>query len=443
MVVLIGRSNVGKSTLFNRLIEERLALTSPIPGTTRDRNIASCIWRGKQFQIVDTGGIDAPKTDIFEKDIIAQARIAIEKATVIILVLDATVGVTEADRSALRLLQKQKIPVIIAWNKADTGTSQALALATPLPSGYPVFAVSGKNGSGTGDLLDGVTERLADKKGARIPKTQIKIAIIGKPNVGKSSLTNTLLGEYRVITHEKAHTTREPQSCFLRYKKIAFEIIDTAGIRRKSRVGKDAAAGSDIEKFGVKKSLHALEEATIIFFVIDVTKKITKQDQVLSDLVAKSRGGVLLIANKWDLVAKDASTIHEHEKYIRAHFPNLTWAPIVFTSALEKTRVHELLEMASTIHAERGKIVSQAQLDEFLVDILQKKLPARGRGNKHPKLLTIQQTKTKPPAFVLGFNDPKILHFSYPRFVENELRNHFGLQGVPIRIALERAYTGR
>lgn len=437
MVVLIGRSNVGKSTLFNCLVEEHRAITSPEPGTTRDRNIAYCLWRGRNFELVDTGGIDAPSAEL-EKDILAQVKAAVAKANLALVILDARVGLLPADRMALKLLQRSRLPYVCVWNKADNDELRKRVLGMSLPTKSPAFAISAHTGTGTGDLLDAVVKLLPTGK-ASLPTPELRLSLIGKPNVGKSSLLNTLLGEERVIVHSTAHTTREPQSSFLRHHGTLLEIVDTAGIRRKARVAGDEQGGGVIEKVSVGKSIDSLRKSDVTLFVMDIAAKQTKQDQVLGSLIAEAGCGVIIVANKWDLIEKDTHSLTKFTEYVRQVYPNLYWAPIVFVSATHKTRVHDLLDMALAVAKERTKVIPQEKLDEYLAQTVRKKLPSRGKGTMQPKVYSIIQQKSGPPEFELLMNDPAILHFSYPRFVERELRRHFGFTGVPIQINLKKS----
>lgn len=438
MIAIVGRSNVGKSTLFNKLIEERKALTSNEAGTTRDRNIALCTWRGRTFEIVDTGGIDVPNNPSLEDDIIKQVEYALDAAKAAILVVDSGVGITDADRQAMRMLQKKKVPFVVAANKADNLVMKQQAEAMKIPSNVPRFAVSAINGTGTGELLDGVFDMLP-KTAFIKPEKSIRVSFVGKPNVGKSSLLNALAGYERVIAHNEAHTTREPQSLFIHYHKQLLEIVDTAGIRRKARVAVDDQAGGQLERGSVSRSITMLRASDIALFVIDANEVLTKQDQTLGSLVARAGCGVVLVVNKWDLITKDSQEMVRYEKKLRAELPMLYWAPIIFTSALEKTRVQQLLETCVKVASEREKHLDTEELTTFLKSVTTIKLPSRGKGTMHPKLYAMEQIETAPPLFRITMNDPSILHISYPRFVEKKLRERYGFEGVPVKIRMEKA----
>lgn len=441
-VAIIGRANVGKSTLFNRLIEQDKALVSSISGTTRDRNIGIVSWRGKKFELTDTGGLDIDEKipEPISQGIVRQAQQAMIDADLVLFVIDLIDGATPVDRDLAKSLITAGIKekTIFVGNKAETAKLKKydssiyrLGLGEPL-------AISASSGSGTGDLLDEILEKLPSKKlksgELDIAKPDIRIALLGRPNVGKSSLLNSILGEDRVIVSDIAHTTREAHDTEFFYKDKKFLIIDTAGIRRKSKVERGT-----LEKRSVGKSLDALNDCDVAVLITECNKKIDAQDKKITQAILESGKSVIIAANKWDLIGdKETNTIKEYENFYRKSFPYLWWAPLIFISAKENLRTHKLLDLAIEIKASREIKIADSQLDKFLKQKIKQHKPSRGKGLKNPYIYEITQSSTNPPRFVIYVNDPMVLHFSYIRFLQNNLREKFKIIGTPIQVELRK-----
>lgn len=441
-VAIIGRANVGKSTLFNRLIEQDKALVSSISGTTRDRNVGIVSWRGKKFELTDTGGLDIDEKipEPISQGIVKQAQQAMIDADLVLFVIDLIDGATPVDRDLAKKLIAGgfKEKTIFVGNKAETaklkkydGSIYRLGLGEPM-------AISASSGSGTGDLLDEILEKLPNKKlksgEADIAKPDIKIALLGRPNVGKSSLLNSILGEDRVIVSDIAHTTREAHDTEFSYKDKKFLIIDTAGIRRKSKIERGT-----LEKRSVGKSLDALDDCDVAVLITECNKKIDAQDKKITQAILESGKSVIIAANKWDLIGdKETNTIKDYENFYRKSFPYLWWAPLIFISAKENLRTHKLLDLAIEIKAAREIKIADSQLDKFLKQKIKQHKPSRGKGLKNPYIYEITQSSTNPPRFVIYVNDPTVLHFSYIRFLQNNLREKFKIIGTPIQVELRK-----
>lgn len=441
-VALVGRVNVGKSSLFNRLTEARTALVSPIPATTRDRKMGLVNWRGVQFTLIDTGGVEAPSVtpqrhiedDLIEK-ITAQTEHAINEAVITVLVVSAEDGILPQDRAWAKRLRARgkKNRTILVVNKVDNAQrATAVAEFERLGLGTP-WAVSAANGRGTGDLLDAILESLTP--GERPPMAEdttrrLTIAILGQPNSGKSSLLNALLGEDRLITSPVAHTTREPQDipCTLDGRELL--LIDTAGIRRRAHV----TAG--VERAGVSGSLKTIDRSDVVLLLIDVARGPSRQDQRLAHQVIERGKGLVLIINKWDLVKdKTAASMTTAERNLRFQLPGLDWVPMIFTSATTKQRVREAVSAALGAVTATSTALTEEILTDFLRQVTHKTKPTRGKGVRHPKILSLKQVSTTPPRFELAVRGE--LHPSYLKYLENKLREHFGFGGAPISIDLK------
>ncbi len=433
-VAIIGRANVGKSTLFNTLTERKKAIVSNIPGTTRDRNYTKISWGGFDFKLIDTGGVDIVHDKAFEEDVINQAKVALNEADLILFLVDVKVGLMPQDKDVAKILKKARKKVILVTNKAD---SPQLKKQTEefykLGIGNPV-AVSAINGSGTGDLLDEVIKNFKKPTNYSLQAiSSIRIAIIGKPNVGKSSIINAILGEERVITSPTPYTTRDSQDIELTYKKQPYVLVDTAGVRKKNKIK------SKLERYSVEQSLKSINRSDVTLLVTDVAEPMGKQDKHLSDEIMQSSSSVIIIANKWDLIDdKDEKTINKFIKYYQAFFPYLTYAPIIFTSALEKQRVKKMLDVAKEVYNERFREITENALDRFLKSLLKKHPPAKGKGAIKPRIHKLKQISTNPPQFELVKDFKSDLHISYVRFMENQLREKFGFLGTPIIIKVRK-----
>ena len=427
IVAIVGRPNVGKSTLFNRLIGERKSIIDDISGVTRDRLYGYSIWNGKKFMVVDTGGFVTDSDDVFESAIRNQVEIAIEEASVIIFLVDVTTGITDLDMdiaSRLRARAGEK-NVILAVNKVDNNKRElevaefwGLGLDTP----YPISATSG---AGTGDLLDQVAEQLPeeDKDQSDLPK----IAIIGQPNVGKSSLTNALLGEERNIVTDIAGTTRD--SIHSVFKKFGQEIllIDTAGIRKKARVHED------LEFYSVMRAIRAIEEADVCLLLIDAVDGIENQDVRLAWLAHKRHKGLVVAVNKWDLMEKETNTARDMTHYIQERLAPFSDVPVIFTSVLEKQRILKVIELCMEVYEKRKKIIPTSTLNKVMLKAIERKTPPSHRG-LYIKIKYVTQIRASHPVFAFFCNHPKHVVDSYRHYLENQLRKNFDFTGVPISI---------
>lgn len=434
-VAIVGRTNVGKSTLFNRLIEEAKALVSPIPGTTRSPNYGEVIWRGRIFTAVDTGGLERRTDDPFEADIRRQAERAMRDADLIVFVADLRIGLTPEDRELAKILKRSRQPVILAGNKADRPDSRERATDPAWAAlGFgKMFAIAAATGMGVGDLLDEVFRIFKDKE-IKLPTIEeelnpIRVAIIGKPNVGKSSLLNALVGAPRAIVSEISHTTREPQDTLMRLNDDYFLFIDTAGIRQKMKVG------SSLEAAGIRKSLEALRRSDLAFFVVDMVEGVGAQDRHLGGLLTESQKGLIIVGNKWDLAPeKSAKTYTEVKRNLTGLLNFIDWAPNVLVSAKTGEHTQKLFELAKQVKENRKRMLEPAQLDYFIRQSIRKHRPI-GRGVKHPYIYGMKQTGIEPPSYVLSVRGARdSVHATYLRFLERRLREKFDLFGTPIVI---------
>ena len=438
--VLVGRVNVGKSTLFNRLTETSHAIVSNVPGTTRTRNIGIASWRGKNFQLVDTGGLTFDETVPLEKDIIEQTEIALKTANLILFVVDMQDELLpqEKELSAHLLKKYPKIPMILIGNKADSANERMraydlewkkLRLGEPIP-------VSATNGANIGDLLDAMYKIL--NKSKRRPKLMeekpvTKIAIIGKPNVGKSSLFNKLIGEPRVIVSSMPHTTREPHDTLVEVDGDNYLFIDTAGIRRKTKVS------GDLERQGIGKSLEVLERADMALFVLDATEPVADQDKQLGGFLAEHAKPAIVIINKWDMAeANDETFRQEATKRVQKYFPHLDYAPIVFVSALSGYSTHKIFPMVKRAITENKLEIPSDDLREFFRVVTRYHQPSRGKGVRHPKILGFKQINAGPPVFEMAIKQKTSLHSSYVQYLKKRLREKFGFYASPIIIKLRK-----
>ncbi|MEK7481197.1 MAG: ribosome biogenesis GTPase Der [Patescibacteria group bacterium] len=437
-VALVGRVNVGKSMLFNRIIEQRHALVSPQPGTTRTRNVAIAWWRGNPIRFIDTGGLTFDESIPLEKDVIRQTELALAEADIIAFVTDAQTGILPQERELARRLHKQNKTVILIANKADTQTKE-MAIHDPvwrgLGFGEPIPA-SAQNGRNVGDLLDVIYAAVQSKYPA-VPALEtepIRVAIIGKPNVGKSTLFNALIGEERVIVSPVPHTTREPHDTLVTWEDTPMQFIDTAGIRRPARM----EAG--LEKEGVQKSIHALTRADIALLVLDAGDDISVQDKRLASLIEESNVGIIIVVNKWDAVknGSDAVVRTAAIKQIARVFPFALYAPVVLVSALEKRGVANIMPLIMNAQAARNRELTEDDLNAFFKEVIAKHRPPRGKGTAFPKLLGMKQRGVAPPIFELFIKQKTSLHRSYVSYLENRLRERFDFTGTPIVIRMRK-----
>ncbi len=440
-VALLGRTNVGKSTLFNRLASKKIALTSNIAGTTRDYQETDIEWRGLKFTLIDTGGFDIDKHSDIEKQILNKAKLAAKEAELLVLVVDGKEGPMPYDQDILTDLKKIHKPIILVVTKADNAKKWDEKILEFSILGIEIIKpVSGINGIGSGDLLDEIVNQLnklptpkktLNKTIASNNKTgdPILLAIVGKPNVGKSSLINTIINKDKQIVSDIAHTTRDSQNIKLEYKNKEIILVDTAGIRRRKN------KSERLEKLSIDQSLKKLEKSHVTLLVLDISKSLTFQDRHLTEPIVKSGNSVIIIANKWDLIPdKTEKTIYEYTNYIRGYFPHLNWVPILFTSALTKQRTDEILKLAVKIYEERFRIISENALNTFLKKTIKKHPPSRGKGVAHPYIYRIKQVDVNPPTFEVVIKYKKSLHDSYVRFLEKSLREEFKFTGTPLRL---------
>jgi GTP-binding protein len=444
LVALVGRPNVGKSSLFNRLVGERMAVTDEIPGTTRDRLLAEYEWRGALFRVVDTGGIEvyqakgtrderplAEGSAEFVPQIRAQALMAINDADVVVMVVDGVAGITAADEEIAEILRRSEKPVLVAVNKIDDLRRSDNALEFYSLGLGEVFAVSAIHGLGVGDLLDGVyhsVEMLVAMPDEPEEEQHLRIAIVGRPNVGKSSLVNRLLGEDRVIVSPVAGTTRDAIDSEITFHNEPVTLIDTAGIRRRGKIE------PGVEKYSVIRAIDAVERCDVALLLIDGTEGVTDQDTHIAGYILDAGKSVVLIVNKWDAVEKDNHTLHEFERTLRERFDFLPDPPVLFISALTGQRIHQVLEAARAVYESRYMRIPTSTLNKIVRDAMQLHTPPI-RGSRRLKILYASQVATAPPLILFHVNEPKLVHFTYRRFLENQIRQHYPFPGTPIRLS--------
>jgi GTP-binding protein len=428
IVAIVGRPNVGKSTLFNRLTESRNAIVKEVSGVTRDRLYGKGEWNGVQFSVIDTGGYVRGSDDIFEGEIRKQVEIAIQEATVILFMVDVTTGIVDLDDMVAALLRKSKKPVLIVANKVDNTDRVGLSSEFYQFGLGEVLDVSATNGSGTGEILDEVVKYFDKEDDSVNERDEIpKIAIVGRPNVGKSSLVNALMGEERNIVTNISGTTRD--AVHTRYTSFGFDflLIDTAGIRKKAKVTED------IEYYSVLRSVRTIENADVCIFMIDAEEGLQKQDLSIFYIIEKNSKGVVVLVNKWDLIEKDQNTLIKFEDNLRKQLAPFNDVPIIFTSTINKQRIHKALEATMYVHENRTKKIPTSKLNEVMLEIIQETPPPAMKG-KYIRIKYVQQLPTHSPAFAFFCNLPQYIPDSYKRFLENRLREYFDFSGVPIKI---------
>ena len=428
-VAIVGRPNVGKSTFFNRLLEQRKAIVDDLSGVTRDRQYGVAEWTGKSFNIIDTGGFVPQSEDIFEREIRKQVMIAVEEANAIIFMVDAATGITDLDEAMSDVLRRSEKPVFLAVNKVDN--HERLLEATEFYGlGIDqIFFLSSMSGSGTGELLDAVTALITEDQSAdTLEKDALpKFAIIGQPNVGKSSLLNALIGQERTIVSEIAGTTRDTIHTHYNLFNKEFILIDTAGIRRKARVHED------LEFYSVIRAIKAMDEADVCLMLLDAEKGITAQDLNIFSLAAKKGKGIVLLVNKWDLVEKATNTARDYEKELRNRIAPFTDVPVLFISAKEKTRIHKAIETCLEVYDSKKRRISTSELNDVMLKAIEAFHPPVVRG--HPiKIKYVTQLPTAVPSFAFFCNFPDDLKQPYKNYLENQLRQKFNFTGVPVRL---------
>jgi GTP-binding protein len=428
-VAIVGRPNVGKSTFFNRLLEQRKAIVDDISGVTRDRQYGVTEWNGKSFNLVDTGGFVPDSSDMFETEIRKQVKIAMEEANAIIFMVDVATGITDLDDAMADMLRRTTKPVYVVVNKVDNGTRELEATEFYGMGFEHNFFVSSISGSGTGDLMDAITEQIKpDDAEVEISGTDIpKFAIIGQPNVGKSSLLNALVGEERTIVSDIAGTTRDTIHTHYNLFQKEFILIDTAGIRKKSKE-KD-----DLEFYSIIRAVKAMDEADVCFIVIDADKGVTGQDITIFSLAARKGKGVVVLVNKWDLVEKETNTARDYEKNLKQKLAPFTDVPILFISAKEKTRIFKAIESGLEVFESKRRRIPTSQLNEVMLKAVAAYHAPVVRGNT-VKIKYVTQLPTPVPSFAFFTNYPEDIKSPYRNYLENQLRNSFNFKGVPIRI---------
>ena len=427
-VAIIGKPNVGKSTFFNYIVGSRISIVEDTPGVTRDRVYAETNWRGRNFTVVDTAGIEPESEDIIVSQMREQAKIAIDIADVILFLTDIKQGVTAADQEIALMLKKSKKPVVLVCNKADNMSRDRneiyefynLGLGEPYP-------VSAANALGIGDVLDAIYESFPEKKEGEDEDDRIKVAVIGKPNVGKSSLINKILGENRTIVSSIAGTTRDAIDTEYENQYGKYVLIDTAGIRRKSKVTES------IEKFSIMRTLLAIERADVCLMMIDANEGVTEQDAKIAGEAHEAGKGIIIVVNKWDEYEKETGTLEKYKKEVYNKLSYLSYAPIIFISAKTGQRVEKLFSMINRVAEQNAMRISTAVLNQVINEAIALVQPPTDKGRRL-KILYGTQASTKPPTFVIFVNNKELFHFSYERYLVNQIRKEFGLEGTPVRI---------
>ena len=429
LVAIVGRPNVGKSTIFNRFTEDRQSIVDDMPGVTRDRIYGSVEWGGRVFSIVDTGGFVQNSDDRFEAAIREQVHIALDEADLVVLTVDVTTGVTDLDQEMASVLRKSGKPVLVLANKADNNERRWEAAAFYDLGLGEVYAISAINGMGTGDFLDAVLEKLP-KEVEKSEDDRIRIAIVGRPNVGKSSLTNGLLGFDRSIVTEIEGTTRDSVDSFMKYKGQELVLVDTAGLRKRRNITEN------VEFYAYLRTERAIESCDVAILLVDAREGVESQDIRVFKLAEGLKKGLVLGMNKWDLVTKETNTVRDVERSIRKRLKTLEYVPIVTTSALTKQRMFKLLDTAVQVHLNRQQRVSTSKLNDALLPAIEQHHPALYRGNR-VKIKYMTQVRESPPVFNFFCNFPKGINESYRRFLENRIRESFGFEGVPLTLVFK------
>lgn len=428
IVAIVGRPNVGKSTLFNRLVQRREAIVDSVSGVTRDRHYGKSDWNGKEFSVIDTGGYIVGSDDIFEGEIRKQVQLAIEESDIIVFVVDVEDGITPMDAEVAKILRKVKKPIFIAVNKVDNAMRVADAVEFYNLGLGDYHTISSINGSGTGDILDAIVAKIPEAEEVDIEKEELpRFAVVGRPNAGKSSFINALIGEDRNIVTNIAGTTRD--SIDTKYNRFGFDfnLVDTAGIRKKSKVKED------LEFYSVMRAVRTIEYSDVVILMVDATRGFESQDQNIFWLADKNRKGVIILINKWDLVEKETNTMRDFEAQVRRQIAPFTDVPIIFTSVLTKQRLLKSIETAVEVFENRKRRIPTSKLNETMLEIVQQNSPPATKG-KYVKIKYCMQLPTPTPQFAFFSNLPQYVKEPYKRYVENQLREHYNFSGVPITI---------
>lgn len=428
-VAIIGRPNVGKSTLFNRLTGERQAIVDDMSGVTRDRHYGIVDWNGKQFDIIDTGGFVAHSSDVFEREIRRQVQIAIDEASLLIFMMDVTTGITDFDDDVIRMLRKTDKTVFVVVNKVDNATRQLTATEFYAAGFENIFFVSSITGSGSGELLDAITAEIHEEDASLLASQQSlpRFAIVGQPNVGKSTLLNALTGQERTLVTDIAGTTRDAIHTHYKLFEKEFILIDTAGIRKK------ASVKEDIEFYTVIRAIKAVDESDVCLLLIDANTGIESQDMAILQMIEKKKKGLVILVNKWDMLEKETNTLLRYEETIREKIAPFRDVPIIFISAIEKTRIFKAMEMALQVYENKHLKISTSKLNEVMQLALENYHPPAVRGN-YIKIKYVTQMPAQVPTFVFFTNFPNDIREPYRNYLENQLREHFSLTGTPVNI---------
>lgn len=430
VVAVVGRPNVGKSTLFNKLVGQRISIVEDTPGVTRDRIYSKCEWRNREFMLVDTGGIEPNSEDVILKQMRRQALLAIEKADVIVFLTDLKSGVTASDYDVAAMLQKSRKPVVLCVNKCDS-------IGEPPPEFYEFYnlglgdpvAVSAAHGHGSGDMLDEVFKYFPEEEEEEYSEEYIKVAVIGKPNVGKSSLINRISGEERAIVSDIAGTTRDATDTVIENEDGKYVFIDTAGIRKKSKILEK------IEHYSVLRAYMAVDRSDVCVIVIDAEVGFTEQDSKVAGYAHEQGKGCIVAVNKWDAIEKDSNTMDEFTKKLKEDFSFMSYVPFVFISAKTGLRIDKLFKMINEVNAQNSMRISTGTLNDVLAYATTRVQPPSDKGRRL-KIYYMTQPSTKPPTFVIFVNRAELFHFSYQRYIENQIRQTFGLEGTPVRFVI-------
>ena len=431
IVAVVGRPNVGKSSFFNRVAGKRISIVEDTPGVTRDRIYADADWAGYGFTLIDTGGITPSKEDEWQEYILMQAQLAIDVADVVLMIVDGKDGVTHNDRHVAQILRRSGKPIVLAVNKLENNDSTAIMPFYELGLGEPIL-MSCTHGTGIGDVLDAVVSKFKNKVDALAKEDRLNIAIVGRPNAGKSSLTNRLLGEERVVVSDVAGTTRDAIDVPFKYNGKNYTLIDTAGIRRKNKIDYES-----IEGFSVMRSLAAIRRADVVIYVLDASSEITEQDVRILGYVHEQGKPSVILYNKWDLVEKDSNTVNRYKDLLKANLKFMDYFVVEYVSALTGTRLNRIMEKVEYVYANASTRITTGLLNEILQDALSTQEPPSHNG-KRLKINYITQTGICPPSFAIFVNNPDLVHFSYLRYLENCLRRAKNFEGTPIRIFIRK-----